>query len=711
MKDALLEIGTENMPARFIAPALQQLETLTVKLLDGERLVHKGVKTYATFRRLTVYITALEEKSEPMSETLFGPPARLLKDESGNYTRQADGFARKNGVAPDKLLTLEKGGSMHLAVRKMIKSEPAVKILSRVFPAVIKGLEFPKNMIWEDLRFPFARPIRSICALYGPKVVPFETAGVKSGRKTMALWALGGGALSITEPESYVAQLRGGLVLADWTERKMALLNALSRTSQMLESRVELDEALVSETVNMTENPVPVAGTLAKEFLRLPQELVTTVLKKQLKFFPVLNDSGELMPSFIAVRDGVSDNSAEVRTGYEAVMTARLSDAVFFFDNDRKKPLEAFRNKLSEVLFHERVGSMLKKSARTEKLALWIAGSAGSGVTLDQDSVRVAARYAYADLTCGVVGEFPELQGYMGGEYLHASGESGAAMSVREFYYPLTAKSSLPMTLEGAVVSLAGKIDTLAAAFASGMIPTGSEDPHALRRQAFGAARILLEKNVPVSVSQLLEKAFELVRADYNGPDQDFAAVRAQLEEFMRQRAETLFEEKGFRFDEIRAVFAAQYDEHGNAVRGMSFSEIYHRLVALANVRKDPDFEAIAVSFKRVGNILKKNGRGAGGGVDESLFSAEETAEKELYARLVTVKGAMRPFVSGAGAPTADGFEAVLREMVTLKPFVDKFFDDVMVIARDETVRNNRLALLNELYMLLSSVADLEKLQ
>lgn len=708
MKDALLEIGTENLPARFAAPALEQMETLAARLLGEERLVYQGIKSYATFRRITVYITGLQDKSEPMSETLFGPPAKLLKDDSGNYTKQADGFARKNGTTPDKLLTLEKNGNMHLAVRKMIKSEPALKILARVFPAIIKGLEFPKNMIWEDTHFRFARPIRNICALYGERVVPFEVAGVKSGRKTTGLWARGAEAVSISAPENYAAQLRDALVLVDRAERKTALLNALSRTAQMLESRVELDEALVAETVNMTENPVPVAGTLAREFLRLPQELVTTVLKKQLKFFPVLADSGELTASFIAVRDGGSENAAEVRSGFESVMTARLSDAVFFFDNDLKKPIEAFRNKLSEVLFHERVGSMLKKSARTEKLALWLADNVGA-VNVDKDSVRIAARYAYADLTCGVVGEFPELQGYMGGEYLHAAGESAAAMSVREFYYPVTAKSSLPMTMEGAIVSLAGKIDTLASAFASGMIPTGSEDPHALRRQAFGAARILLEKNVPVSVSRLLEKAFELVKADYTGAEPDFIAVRAQLEEFMRQRAEGLFEEKGFRFDEIRAVFAAQYDEKGNAVRSMPFSEIHHRLAALSTVRKDPDFESIAVSFKRVSNIIKKNGRGSGHGVDESLFSAEETAEKELYSRIVTVKAALKPFI--AGEPTAGGFEAALRELVTLKPFVDKFFDDIMVIAKDENVRNNRLALLGELHALLSAVADLEKLQ
>ncbi|MFA6582713.1 MAG: glycine--tRNA ligase subunit beta [Elusimicrobiaceae bacterium] len=712
MKDALLEIGTENMPARFIAPALEQMQVLAAKLLGAERLVYKGVKTYGTFRRLALVVEGLEEKSEPMSELVFGPPAKIWKDANGQYTKQSEGFARKNDTTPDKLIIAQKGGCDHLAVNRCIKSEKAEKILEKVFPEIIRQLQFPKNMIWEESKFRFARPIKNFCALYGAKVVNFELAGVKSSRKTQPLWALGGDMISIPEPAAYAETLRNHLVIVDIAERKKALLDALTRTSQILESRVELDDSLVMETVFLTENPVPVTGSFSKDFLRLPSELITTVLKKQLKFFPVLNDSGELVPGFIAVRDGVTENQNEVRTGYEAVVVARLSDAVFFFDNDLEKPLDKMLGKLDDLLFIESVGSMLKKAERVERLALWLADELGGETGPDQETVRLSARYAYADLGSSVVYEFPELQGYMGGEYVQASKEnSSAALALKEFYYPLSAKSPIPMTVEGAVVSLSGKIDTLVAAFAAGMIPTGSEDPNALRRQALGAVRILLEKNLLVSIPALLEKSWELVAKDFRGCLPDKITVLAQLEDFIRARAETVLGEKGFKFDEVRAVFSVQYDESGLPVNALTLSDIYRRLTALHTVRQDPDFEAISLLFKRVANIIKKSGRGTGGGVDETLFSPEETAEKELYLRLVTVKGSISPLIACTTEPTCGQFETALKEMLTLKPFVDRFFDDIMVMVKDEKVRDNRLALLGELHSLLRSVADLEKLQ
>jgi len=708
MNNALLEVGIEHLPARFLQPALEQLAEKVASALKERRLEFRAVSTCGTMRRLAVIIEGVAERSPDMEKEVSGPPWRLLKNDKGEFTPQSAGFARSNGIKPEELVKINSPKGELMSAKKVIKGETAQAILCDVLPAAVASLQFPKNMIWEPGRFRFARPLRCMAALYGTEVLSFELAGVKTGNSTPQALMHGKKWIEIKSADSYVEILRSAGILVSAKEREESLRKQLAAEAAKLGVEPDLDAALIAETVNMTEFPVVVVGNFNDKFLMLPRDFITTVFKKQLKFFPLYKKDGGVASNFIAVRDGSGANQDEVRQGFESVLEARFSDAVFFFENDLKKPLEDMREKLRDALFHEKLGTIYQKSARVESLASWICGELRQEIPLDEHGVREAARLAYADLTSDVVREFPELQGYMGGVYADRAGKvTKVAMAIREFYYPSSTTSPLPLTLESAVVSLAGKMDTLAGDFSAGVIPTGSEDPHGLRRQAFGAVRILLEKNIPLSVRALASRALELCAADYTDKAGfDKAGVLAQIEEFVWQRAENVFAEKGLRFDEVRAVkkFAA-----GASARPLV--EVFQRVQALHNVRKNPDFESIAGSYKRVSNILKQ-AEGAQDGVDEKLLGQND-AEASLYSQLRKVRATVEPSLSGlSGHPLAqEDFEGALRNMVGLKPYVDAFFDKVMVMDKDPNIKRNRIALVSDMHRLLGTVADLSQLQ
>ncbi|MDD2772159.1 MAG: glycine--tRNA ligase subunit beta [Elusimicrobiales bacterium] len=733
MSNALLEIGVEHLPARFVKSALSQLEENARKLLAEKRIGFSGLRAAGTHRRLALIIEGLETASPDMETESLGPAASKWKTADGKYTPQSTGFAAKHGLTPDKLYIADSAKGAVLAAKKIIKGEPANDILAAVFPKLVSSLQFPKTMTWEETQFRFARPIRGFLALNGDRNVPFELAGVKSGKKTAARQMTGSKPVSVSSAEEYIGALRGEGVLAEPEDRRKALVSAVASAAARLGAKPALDEALLEETVYLAENPVAVTGGLSLRFMKLPPELIITVLKRQLKFFPVLNAQDELEPHFIAVRDGTSENQDEVRQGFESVVEARLSDAVFFFEKDLAHSLDDMRGRLNGVLFHEKLGSMYLKSARVEHIAKWICERIRQDMHVDEAVVSRASQLAYADLTSEVVREFPELQGHMGGEYAARAGESPrAALAIKEFYFPLTAKSGLPATPEGAIVSLAGKIDTLVGDFAVDMVPTGSEDPHALRRLAAGAVRILMEKGLPLSVSELAGCAYDSLPPDFKSGDVtrrinilrrddcapenacanplDKDRVTRGVEEFVWSRAETILAEKGFGFDTVRAVRKAQFDG-GRLARPLSLSEIFARAAALHNVRKNPDFAAVAVSYKRVANILRKAAEDKveiAAEISEAAFAAKQ--EGELYCALKTVRARVFPFLSHLRAAQPD-YESCLLEMASLKPQLDSFFDAVMVMDPAPEIRANRLALLKELHVLLGSVADLSQLQ
>lgn len=733
MKDALLEIGTENLPASFVPSALAQMEELSQRILKENMLNCREVKVLGTYKRLALMMNGVEEKSPDKAMEITGPPARLLKDESGQFTPQSMGFARAQGVKPENLAVVATAKGDFLAVRKVNPGESAFKILSRIFPQIISSIQFPKNMVWEPSRFRFARPIRSLVALCGDRIIPFSVAGVKSGRKTQGLSALGSKPLAVTSPGKYLKTLENKLVMVSPPARRELLKKSLEQAGRRMKLNIDLDKDLIEETVFLVEHPVPVVGHFSLRFLKLPGTLLSTVLKKQLKFFPVTAASGELQPHFVGIRDGISEWQKEVQAGYESVVEARLEDAVFFFEKDLAISMETMNERLKGILFHEKLGTLYDKAERVKKLSTWLCrppphslyssplkveGSSPEAEGVDEDAVNAASGLCYADLASEVVRELPELQGIMGSEYSSRQSMSGQALPLpsrvslimRDFYLPVSAKSPLPETLEGSIVSMAGKIDTLTGDFAAGLVPSGSEDPHGLRRQAAGLVRICIEKDIPVSVPSALSYSLGMFEIAEN----KVSNVRSSLEDFIWQRASTIFEEMGFKFDEIRAVRVTGLDNLAITCR---------RLKALHDIRKEPDFDLLVTAFKRAANILKQagvppppprpllrrsppsdgGGKGEERGVEEDLLAEEP--EKELARRLKHLNTRIEALQA------VFGFLLMLKEMVAIKSPVDNFFDKVMVMADNPDLKRNRLNLMSELVRLFGSVADLSQLQ
>ena len=686
--NALLEIGVEHLPARFVKPALAQLKTLTENLLMEKQIAFEAVETFGTYRRLVVFIRQIAQKSADIQKEVKGPPAKLLKDAQGNFTPQSAGFAQKNGLKPEQLTIkeTEKGPFIYAEVK--IKGEKTAKLLPEIFTRTVTGLEFAKNMIWEESGLRYGRPIRSLIGLLGDKVIKFSVAGVTSNRNTYPLSSFGRKPIKVAsaDKDAYVELLRKQyppvLVLAQ--DRRDALIKSVSQEAHLRGYEADLDADLIEETICFTEHPVAVGGDFEIKFLTLPKELITTVLKKQIKMFPVQDKAGNLQPYFIAVRDGLSVNQNEVCDGFKKVMSARLSDAVFFFENDKKDGLDTFHKKLDNILFLEGLGSMAKKAERTRKLALWLCEK----LHLEQQPVvEYAAEHAYDDLASHVVYEFPELQGYMGGQYAALAGRKTEGKAMEEFYFPLTSSSALPSTQVGKIVSLAGKIDTLVGNFLIGQIPTGSEDPFALRRQAFAVVRILLEGKINVCLKDLVEKSKALYPADTTDKG------TSQLANFLWQRLSLVLEQRGHDASVLRAI-KNWYE--------MPLTQVEALAGALETIKASAAFEAVLEPAKRVNNILKKS-QGTAGEVNPTLF--ELPAEKTLFTCANDVGAQL-----GARAATKEDYLKMLQTCAAFKAPLEQFFSEVMVNVDNQAVRQNRLALLQQVLDVLCKAADITAL-
>ncbi len=689
-RDALLEIRIENIPARFVISAEEQMKKHAAELLAAANLRCERIEAFGTYKRLVLYISGVPVKTGEKIEKAYGPAARLLKDEKGAFTPQAAGFARSRGTTPDKLgveALPNKGEVLFFETR--IPGRPSVKVLAEIFPQIIGRLQFPKNMVWEATRFRFARPIRSLLALYGDKPVAFSAAGIKAGRVTVGLSAKGSRQLRITAAEKYFKTLDHANVIVKDAERLETLVREVERLSKRMKLAIEADPELLNENLYLVEYPVCVVAGYSQDFLKLPHELVHLVMKKQLKFFTVKDQDGALQPYFVGVRDGVSKGQRNVEEGFRNVLEARFRDAIFFYARDLDIPLADFDTKLAAITFQKKLGTMADKTGRVQKLAAWLCESCGGEVNADE--AAAAARHVYSDLTSNVVREFTELQGVMGYYYAKNAGlGEKVARAVGEFYWPVSAKSPLPSSGEGAMVSLAGKLDTLAADFSLGMIPSGSEDPHGLRRQALGAVRIVLERGFRLNLKLAVEAAFS------NLPSGAAGEPAGRLMDFIWQRAEAVFTEEGFRFDEVKAVrefFLASGD----------LPDCRDRIKGINALRGNQDFAGIAMAFKRAKNILRQAKAPLNGLPEESSFEKDE--ERALYSGIRAMSGRLKARIESRD------YAKGLSEMLSIKGSLDNFFEKVMVMAEDPKVRENRLNLVKSIVDLFEGVADLSQLQ
>ena len=680
-KELLLEIGTEEIPAHVMPGILKELAEKAQKALEEQRIPFRAVKTMGTPRRSALLVEGLEERQSDVTSENRGPSVKIAFDADGNPTKAAQGFARGQKVDPKDLTV--KDGYVYAVVHE--EGKDTEELLKNILPELICGLNFPNHMRWADLDFKFIRPLRWIVALYGNEIIPFEIAGVKSGRTSRGHRFLSGGDFEIAEASGYVKACEDQFVIVDQERRKTMIREQIEKTAKEHGGTAEITEDLLEEVLYLVEYPTALCGTFEEKYLRLPAEAVITPMRDHQRYFPVKKADGTLMPLFITVRNGGSDYLDIVQHGNERVLKARLEDAQFFFDEDRKKSLEEHREKLKTVVFQEGLGSVYAKTERLEQLAEKISDTLGVSAEDKKYAMR-AARLSKADLVTGMVTEFTELQGVMGREYARLDGEpEEVALAIDEHYMPRFAGDSQPKTVAGRIVSIADKIDNMVATFSRGLIPTGSQDPFALRRQALGLVNMLTEAKYQISLSALVETAMDLLHledAEARGKMQQDAA------DFIRLRLKNVLADS-VRYDVADSVLANVDDPYAVTLRAK----------AVADFAKQADSVKAVQAFVRTGNIAKQ---AESAEIDASLFLTD--AEKNLYRAYQTAREAV-----SSCTPKQD-FAGAIEALCKMTAPIDAFFDAVMVMDREEKIRNTRLGLMKSIQMLLLEVADFSKL-
>ncbi|NPA49070.1 MAG: glycine--tRNA ligase subunit beta [Thermodesulfobacteria bacterium] len=686
-KDLLFEIGTEELPARFIDPALEALKRLAAEEFKDLGLTYEGLKTLGTPRRLTLYVAGLAEKQPDRTEELLGPPASAAFDEEGNPTKAALGFAKKHGVSVEDLEVKETPKGKYIFLEKTVPGKETFELLPGILTRLITSLPFPKSMRWGSYKIRFARPIRWLLALYGKRVVPLEIAGLKAQALTYGHRFMAPEAIEIEDFIGYVRRLREAFVIVEPEERLARTKDEITDAALEVRGEVLEDPELLHENANLVEFPYATLGKFDEKFLALPRPVLITAMREHQRYFAVVNKEGELLPYFVAVNNTRPPDPSVLRAGHERVLRARLEDASFYFERDKKIPLAERVKELASVVYHAKLGTLYDKTKRLEALSTWLAKKLAPEKL---DLAQRAAHLAKADLVTELVQEFPSLQGLMGREYARLFGEpEEVAEAIYEHYLPLTAGGELPRTTVGALVALADKMDTLCAFFGIGERPTGTADPFGLRRAAYGIIEIILARGYSLSLTEFISEALKLL-AEYL--EEEPQVVLVEVKKFIGRRLEGALANRGFEDDFIRAVMAVGFDD---------LVDVLKRLEALKKIKESPDFPALAVGFKRVMNMVKK--------LDQELPFDEkllvEEAERELYETYRRVREEVLPYLE------ASQYEKALQEMLALKGPIDRFFDEVFVMVEDEALRQNRLALLQRIARLFLSVADLSFLR
>lgn len=686
MKDLLMEIGLEEVPAKFMPPALNQLAQLAEEKLKEQRIHYQAIHTYGTPRRITLLVEGLADMQDNVEEEVKGPAVKAAYDAEGNPTKAAQGFARGQGVDPADLFTKDIGtGEYVFALKKIVGGETA-GVLKELLPQLIQGLHFPKPMRWGDGDMRYARPIRWIVALYGGEVVDFALEKVQAGNVSRGHRFLGSQSILIDQPANYQKLLEDNYVIVDQKRREEIILQQIKELADSVEGTAQIDADLLEEVIYLVEYPTALMGDFKPNYLILPEPLIITPMKEHQRYFPVLKGH-HLLPKFITVRNGSSQQLEVVQAGNEKVLEARLSDAKFFYDEDLKIKLESNVEKLKNIVFQEKLGTIYDKMLRDQEGVKVIADLLQLGADVKERALR-GMYLAKADLVSNVVYEFPELQGLMGEKYAFAQGEHPlTSKAISEHYLPKNAEDELPLTFEGLACSIADKMDTIVGCFAAGIEPTGSQDPYALRRQAAGICSMIIGRSVLVSLHDLINQAIEHYPQEIISDADNLAQ---KVYGFFEQRIRNILSDQGYRYDVIEAVVAAGYD---------NLMETVLRAAAVAKVKNSDSFGQLINAFTRANNLAKKAELDT---VDENLFETE--AEKMLWN---DVKFAEEAIVK---LTESRQFVEALVTISTLEPAINHFFDQVMVMAEDEKVKNNRLALLLRVSRLTKDLADLTKI-
>ncbi len=697
MDSLLLEIGTEEIPAGYIEPALNALSAMLLKKLADGRIEHGTAETFGTPRRLVLEVKNVSGRQRPLTTEVTGPPASIGFDEQGNPTIAAEKFAEKVGVSVKDIIIKETKKGAYLCAKKVESGLNTGLLLKSILPDVITAIPFPKTMRWADLSVEFARPVHTILALLGNKIIPFIVGNIKSSRYTSGHSFMQPGRIKISNPDEYVKALGSAYVMVDSKKRREIIESETAKVAESLNGRVLQDDELVDIVTNLVEYPAVVAGKFDTKFLELPDEVMITAMREHQKYFSVVDKKGKLMSCFISVNNTRAKDMSLVAKGHERVLRARLEDARFFYRSDSKSSFEDWIEKLKRVLFQASLGSMYEKVIRVKKTAEYLADEISYDSDLNQhlpdlkENVGKAALMCKADLVSQVVVEFPKLQGVMGRIYAMNAGEpDDVAYAIEEHYRPSYSGGPLPETLTGSILSIADKIDSICGCFVAGLIPTGASDPYALRRQGIGIIQIMLNKDFSFSIVEMIEKSMKLF-----GPksDQEFKKNVADVYSFLKNRIAHLLAEEGFAKDIISAVISVTADHVPN---------IWSRTQALEKLKTKPDFEPLSIAFKRVVNIIKKAELPKSKDVDENLF--QDKCETALYEACKKVnKKVLDDLDKGL-------FDQALYDIASLRNVVDDFFDGVMVMADDMNLRENRLALLINIADMFGMFADFSKI-
>ncbi len=679
----LLEIGTEEIPARFLPAAISDLRSIASAVFGEYRIPFAEARSYATPRRLVLILKDVAPMQNDIVKEVFGPSKKVAFDEQGNATKAVTGFAGSLGLNVSDLVVKMKGKGEYMAAVIQEKGMETKAVLPEVFKKIVLSLRFPKSMRWGGGNLLFVRPIHWLVTLYGPDTIHIDIDGIKSGNMTRGHRFLSPASFQIREISSFINLLENNFVLLDQEERQKRIRAGIAAFAVQSGGQPVMDEDLLGLVNYLVEYPVPVLCSFDREYLKLPKELLITVMKDHQKYFGIQEGEGNLLNQFIVISNTLAENNETVRTGAEKVIKARFDDAKFYYYDDMKKPLVGRVDDLKNVTFHDQLGSLHDKTGRIVSVATFLAERLLPSL---RDKVVRAARLSKTDLITGVVREFPELQGVMGKYYsLHDGEEQGIPESLEEQYFPKSLGGRMPETELGAILSLSDKLDNIASFFSIGLMPTGSEDPFALRRQAIGIVSVLVDRGYAVTLDETFRKALE------GAPVKSSRDTLGDILDFMEQRVEFVLSSKGLAQDLVRSVLPL--------ISSNPLKSLVARIEALQIFKQDESFPAFLLAIKRVNNIIPKIGLPQ---LREDLLTQEE--EKNLYRAFLPLRENITNLL------VEGNYLGGLKALSGITPAVNNFFDKVLVMDKDEKIKSNRLALLKEIWMTASSFADFSKL-
>ncbi|MDD2480553.1 MAG: glycine--tRNA ligase subunit beta [Lutispora sp.] len=685
-RDLIFEIGTEEIPAKFMNRTLEQLREIANKVFLENRINFESLNTYGTPRRLVIYVKAMCEKQEDLETVLKGPSKKAAYDDSNNPTKALLGFAKGNGLDLKDIYIKELSGTEYVYGKKYVLGMATKEVLATLLPEILTSISFPKSMKWGNKTFKFVRPVRWLMPIFGEELIEFDKDKIPCSKFTRGHRVLSEGNIEINRAEDYFDRLRQEYVIVDQDERREIIKRQCEKIAKEINGALIEDEELLEEILYLVEYPTALIGSFEEEFLKLPKEAIITPMKEHQRYFPVENKEGNLLNKFIAVRNGDDRYIDTVRQGNEKVLRARLADAKFFYEEDKKTSLDTFVEKLKNVVFQETLGTIYDKTKNIMGNAAYLA----EVLDLDKNSKIQLDRAAYlakADLVTNMVKEFDELQGIMGREYAFVQGEAiEVANAIKEHYMPRNAGGELPASIIGSVLSISDRIDTISGCFSIGIQPTGSQDPYALRRQAISIINIIIDKELHINLRNLIKNAI--------APFYNIGVVKGGLSkiiddinEFFKQRLKNVLLDRNYDYDVIDSILK------------VGLTDIYDafiRVKELSKWKSQEEFLSIALSFNRVSNLASK--------AEDSSFNAELMADDSEKVLFESYNDVSKMF---GEAMDAKDYNNALKALMLMKTPIDNFFDNTMVMVDDEEIRKNRLAMLKTIENMMTRFADL----